>query len=152
MIYDKLSNIHKYYGINKNLDRAIDWLKNNNYLKVDLGITKIDDDIFFKRIKCETLNDDNLLSEFHYQYADIHLYAGFQDDISYVANPELKSSNIVQEYNKKDDIVFYKNPAKEGRAPIKENTFALFMPFEAHAPRRNKKENEIEKIIMKIRW
>ncbi|EFF41106.1 YhcH/YjgK/YiaL family protein [Mycoplasmopsis alligatoris] len=152
MIYDKLSNIHKYYGINKNLDKAITWLKTNNYLKVELGVTKIDEDIFVKRIKCCTLKDEELVNEIHYKYADIHLYVNYEDNITYLVNPELKSTDIVAEYNAIEDIVLYKNNFKEGRIPVKENTFAIFLPFEAHAPKRNHGQNEIEKIIIKVKW
>ena len=48
MIYDELKNIKTYKGINKNLDKAIDFIVEKKYLNADFGKNIVDDDkIYF---------------------------------------------------------------------------------------------------------
>ena len=48
MIYDELKNIKTYKGINKNLDKAIDFIVEKKYLDADFGKNIVDDDkIYF---------------------------------------------------------------------------------------------------------
>lgn len=151
MIYDKINNLYKYKGINKNLDFALEWLEKNNYKNVELGITSINKDIWIKKIKSSTLNDDNLICEIHYKTTDIHLFSEHDDNIIYQLNNEVKSEEILKDYDSKEDVMFFKPSTKEMIVPVKKDTFAIFFPHEVHCPRRNQKNSVITKTILKVR-
>ncbi|MGN0307297.1 MAG: YhcH/YjgK/YiaL family protein [Lachnospiraceae bacterium] len=74
MIYDKLSNIGFYKGLNKNLDTAIDYILSHDLLSLPLGKTVVDGDrVFVNCMECETGLLSNKQYELHKEYMDIQI-------------------------------------------------------------------------------
>ena len=74
MIYDKLSNISVYKGLNKNLDTAIDYILNNDLQSRPLGRTVVDgDNVYINCMECETGLMENKQYELHQEYLDIQI-------------------------------------------------------------------------------
>ena len=75
MIYDDLTNIKLYKGINPNLDQAIDFLYEHRKDSFELGRYDIDGDKVFLVVQDNILNkDENDRFEHHRRYADLHLF------------------------------------------------------------------------------
>ncbi|MDE5910564.1 MAG: YhcH/YjgK/YiaL family protein [Lachnospiraceae bacterium] len=74
MIYDKISNLKLYKGMNKNLDTAIDFITSHDLNKLPLGKTVVDQDMVFINVM-ETVADsiEERQYEFHKYYMDIQM-------------------------------------------------------------------------------
>ena len=73
MIYDLLTNIGNYRGMNRNLDKAIDYLMASDINTLPLGKTVIDGDRVFLQVmeaRTRQLTDESY--EVHRDYMDIH--------------------------------------------------------------------------------
>ena len=75
MIYDELKNIKTYKGINKNLDKAIDFIVEKKYLNADFGKNIVDDDkIYFDYPETVSTRENiDLELEYHKKYIDINI-------------------------------------------------------------------------------
>ena len=74
MIYDLLVNIGNYRGMNRNLDKAIDYLMTADITALPMGRTEIDGDRVFLQVmeaRTRELRDDSY--ELHRDYMDIHI-------------------------------------------------------------------------------
>ena len=74
MIYDLLANIGNYRGMNRNLDKAIDYLMTVDINTLPLGKTEIDGDRVFLQVmeaRTHELTDESY--EVHRDYMDIQI-------------------------------------------------------------------------------
>lgn len=74
MIYDLLVNIGNYRGMNRNLDKAIDYLMTADITALPMGRTEIDGDRVFLQVmeaRTRELRDDSY--ELHRDYMDIQI-------------------------------------------------------------------------------
>lgn len=74
MIYDLLTNIGNYRGMNRNLDKAIDYLMASDINTLPLGKTVIDGDRVFLQVmeaRTRQLTDESY--EVHRDYMDIQI-------------------------------------------------------------------------------
>ena len=74
MIYDLLANIGNYRGMNRNLDKAIDYLMASDINTLPLGKTVIDGDRVFLQVmeaRTRQLTDESY--EVHRDYMDIQI-------------------------------------------------------------------------------
>ena len=85
MIYDELKNIKTYKGINKNLDKAIDFIVEKKYLNADFGKNIVDDDkIYFDYPETVSTRENiDLELEYHKKYIDIHIVLEDEEIIWY---------------------------------------------------------------------
>lgn len=74
MIFDKLTNIGFYKGINKNLDTAIDYILHNNLSALPLGRTELDgDNVYVNVMEAEAGPLETRNYEIHKKYMDIQI-------------------------------------------------------------------------------
>ena len=74
MIFDKLSNMILYKGMNSNLDTAIDFLSSHNLAELPLGRTEIDGDkVFLNKMEATSVPADAKQYEMHKKYMDIQI-------------------------------------------------------------------------------
>nr|WP_304055491.1 YhcH/YjgK/YiaL family protein [Enterocloster clostridioformis] len=74
MIYDLLANIGNYRGMNRNLDKAIDYLMTADVRTLPIGRTEIDGDRVFLQVmeaRTHELTDESY--ELHRDYMDIQI-------------------------------------------------------------------------------
>lgn len=74
MIFDKLSNMTLYKGMNPNLDTAIDFISSHDLAKLPLGRTEIDgDNVFLNKMEATSVPADAKQYEIHKKYMDIQI-------------------------------------------------------------------------------
>ena len=74
MIYDKMSNLKLYKGMNKNLDTAIDFITSHDLNTLPLGRTIVDqDNVFINVMETSAASVDERQYEFHKNYMDIQM-------------------------------------------------------------------------------
>lgn len=74
MIYDKLSNLNTYLGLNKNLDTAISYLTSHDLNSLPMGQTKVDGtDVFINVMEATASPATEKSFEIHKNYMDIQI-------------------------------------------------------------------------------
>lgn len=74
MIYDKLTNILLYKGINRNLDTAIDYILNHDISSLPMGKTCVDADwVYINVMEAQAGPPEEKSYEIHKEYMDIQI-------------------------------------------------------------------------------
>lgn len=74
MIFDKLTNIAVYKGMNPNLDTAIDFLLSHDLESLPLGRTEIDgDNVFLNKMEANAAPAHTKQFEAHKKYLDVQI-------------------------------------------------------------------------------
>ena len=149
MIYDELKNIKTYKGINKNLDKAIDFIAEKKYLNTNFGKNIVDGDkIYFDYPeKVSTRENIDLELEYHKKYIDIHIVLKEEEIIEYTPFEDCIET---QKYNIEKDIAFMKGKI-QAELILNGKNFLIVFPNEPHLPLlKVDKVKEIKKVVFKI--
>ena len=132
MIYDELKNIKTYKGINKNLDKAIDFIVEKKYLNADFGKNIVDDDkIYFDYPETVSTRENiDLELEYHKKYIDIHIVLEEEEIIGYAPFEDCIET---QKYNIEKDIAFMKGK-NQVEFMLNGTNFLIVFPNEPHLP------------------
>lgn len=148
MIYDKLENAGTYKGISANLDKALDFIKNIDFDKLEAGNHKIDGDkVHYIVVDEETVDAETCKYETHDNYIDIQLVATGSQFMRYTPS---ESPVVTDEYDADKDCAFFK--LTEGYdLKLIPGTFALVFPKELHAPKiMSGKHEKLRRVIVKV--
>ncbi|MGL5000088.1 MAG: YhcH/YjgK/YiaL family protein [Cetobacterium sp.] len=148
MIYDTISNIKRYKGLNENLDIVIDKIINNE-IEVKLGRYEIKAEEIFYNVS-SYITEEVAVKDFetHEVYIDLQIVLSGEEFIGYTNIDKL---DVVEGYNKKEDYekqdgivdTFFK---------MENGYFLIIFPEEAHMPGLDFTTSEtIKKIVFKIK-
>lgn len=151
MIYDNMTSIEKYRGINKNFDKAIDYLMNNSLHELKIGKNLLDGDkVYAKIMVCNLLEAHDETYEVHRKYADLHVDIEGQE---YIYMSESQRNLVTNSYVENDDYELQKGEWTI-KCKLNPDYFLLCLPGEAHAPMLGKKcaDDVVKKVVIKILW
>lgn len=147
MIYDQLSNIKLYKGMNKNLDKAIDFITSHNIAELPLGKTVIDDDnVYINVMETKAQPIEERKYEVHKNYMDIQMdIVGIERiDTGDTANTTLL------EYDEEKDVAVASAPDL-AQCIIGPGNFIICLPNEPHKPNISvDKEAYLKKAVCKV--
>lgn len=148
MIYDKLSNIGRYKGLSANLDRAIQFICEEQLDNLPWGRTTVDgDEVFINHFTYTTAAKQAAsLFEDHAEYLDLHVIPFGFERVLVQDNTKLKEV----ERRDAEDAVMY---VGEGGTSVELNTkmFLLVYPGEAHLPKLiHEMSTVVDKVVFKI--
>ena len=149
MIYDKICNIDNYLGLNKNIDSALLFIKNNDLKSLPKGKTVIDgDNVFVNHFSYDTVKEDaNTLFENHMKYIDLHFILSGEEIIAVSFAENLKE---VEKISSEDSVIY--RGESDMRFPMTKETFLMVYPGEAHLPKLvYKSRSKIDKLVFKIK-
>ncbi|WP_033160923.1 YhcH/YjgK/YiaL family protein [[Mycoplasma] collis] len=150
MILDKLSNLERYKNIHPNLDKAINWIKNNSLETIKEGKTLIDgDELFVVKAPLEGYSLENGLYEIHHKYADLHIVVDPKETIYYAQKEELNS--VYKEYDPNIEMKLFHLTTQRISMKLNSNEFVFFFPLEAHGPKIVEANRNVSKLIFKIK-
>ncbi len=153
MIYDALSGIEAYRGLNKNLDTLIDWFAHNDPVDLPLGKTLIDGEkVFANTMEAKTKLPQDARFETHRKYIDLQMDLEGVEDFATTRG----GLEPLTEFDVEGDKGFWK--AAEGNDDVLVGTlgkgrFAIFMTGEPHMPNLVHGDAEVgplKKICFKI--
>lgn len=126
MIYDKLTNIHRYRGLHPNLDLAIDYIRENLVQMpqhVDLQGTEVYGNIF----TYDTVPDEASFFEAHAKFADIQIMRSGSERVavSHISQLEL------DEAKPEDDFWALHGP-EEVSITLAPGSFLIVLPGDGH--------------------
>jgi YhcH/YjgK/YiaL family protein len=147
MIIDKIENASKYLNINKNLNKALEKMKKEDFSKIEEGRYEIDGEKIFMLVQNYNTKDEKYSRwESHFKYMDIQYVFKGTEIIKYAHVNELRT----MEHDSNKDICFWEG---EGDSlTLTSGTFAIFMPDDAHKPGISSKSgaNSVKKIVFKV--
>jgi YhcH/YjgK/YiaL family protein len=148
MIIDKLSNSHLYSGLGERINKALTYLKETDFSKMELGKYEIDGDNIFALVneyKTKDQNDGKL--EAHKEYIDVQFVAKGKELMGYAP---LENQKVIDEYNEQNDITFFNG--NRSFTLVEEGMFAIFFPNDVHLPGIKADEPAyVKKVVVKVK-
>ena len=130
MIYDQLSNLKLYKGINPNLDTAIDYISSHNLAELPLGKTVIDgDNVYINVMETKAQPIEERKYEVHKYYMDIQM------DLEGVERIDTGNTceTSILDYNDEADVATASAPDM-AQCLIGPGNFIICMANEPHKP------------------
>ena len=137
MILCKISDALRYRGITPLLDKAIDWLMENQsavFTKGTFYLESDDAEALRIRVNCEEpalIPREKATLEAHRKYIDIHVPLKGTETIGWAPVEGLK--HIRTPYDEDKDVAFYGDTA-HSLLHVKVGQIVVFFPEDAHAP------------------
>ena len=149
MIYGEIKDLNQYNGISKNLDKAIEYILNEEYKKGIPGKNIIDgDNLYFNYPDCAITKEvkEGFL-EGHKKYIDIHIVISGEENLGYTPRSEVK---VKKEYDSEGDYELYEGTLKN-IFHVTKDRFIMFFPDEPHMALLKVEEiKKITKVIFKL--
>lgn len=147
MIYDLISNIGRYKGVSKNLDKAIAFIEENNLDTLPLGRTEVDGSrVFINVMEAHTKEAANLNFEVHKRYMDIQIDLIGTEMIQVATQP----IEEVEAYDESKDIGFWTGEV-DTACVMGPGRFIVCMTDELHKPGiQVGNETAIKKCVVKV--
>ncbi|MDT8717956.1 YhcH/YjgK/YiaL family protein [Clostridium sp. 19966] len=147
MIVDKLNNAELYYGVNPSIKTALKYLKEKDLKSLQPGKYPIDGDkIYISISEYVTKPEEDCKWEAHKKYIDIQYIIAETEKMGYTHISNLK---VTEEYDEGKDVLF--GEAAGDIVTVREGSFAIFFPEDAHMPCIRDKENQcVKKAVAKI--
>lgn len=147
MIYDQLSNLGLYKGMNKNLDTAIDFITSHDLSQLPLGKTVIDGDLVYINVM-ETVAQpiEERKYEVHKNYMDIQM------DLAGIERIDTgdTSTTTLLEYDEERDVATA-TANDLAQCTIGLGNFIICMANEPHKPNiAVKEETYLKKAVCKV--
>lgn len=148
MIIDKIENASLYFGINDRIKKALNYIQNTDFLKMELGRYDIDkDNIYALVYNYETKNIKEAVLEAHKNYIDVQYVF---DGIEQVGFTSLNGQEVVKEYCANDDYLLFND--EPSIISLKKGTFAIFFPDDLHMPGIClEKASKVKKVVVKVK-
>lgn len=148
MILDKLEHADWYAGINENLKKGFEFLKNTDLASLEVGKYEIDGKNIFALVsEYESKKPEDCRPEAHQLYADIQYIVSGREAIGYVT---LANQPTTVEYNPEKDIAFYQ--AETVAVNLEAGVFTVFYPQDIHRPcMQIDGPEKVKKVVIKVR-
>lgn len=148
MVIDKLENSDIYSNLGENIKLAFDYLKQNDFSKMEPGKYEIDEDTIFAMVsEYDTKDPKDGKLESHLKYLDVQFAAKGNELIGYVP---FKDQKPTIEYNEKNDVMFYSE--EKSFVKLEEGMFAVLFPSDIHMPGiKISTPEKVKKVVVKVR-
>ena len=147
MIFDKLKNAHKYYGLNPRFEKAFNFLKTADLENITAGEYEIDGKNVVALIQ-EYTTMSNPPWESHNYHVDVQYLISGIEKIGYRTIEGTKPSGP---YNAKTDCYLLEKVEDGNYATLEGDTIMLLFPEDAHLPRVvYDKPIPVKKCVIKI--
>ncbi len=146
MIADSLKNYKSYLSICPHLEKAFDFILNNDLASFADGRHDIDGDNIFAMVSTPQLKrPEDAPVETHRRYLDIQLVLSGKEAFGWISADDLTSPTAP--FDEAKDICFW-NDTPTMQFELHEGQMAIFLPEDGHAPMIG--EGQIKKCIVKV--
>ncbi len=150
MVIDKLENSNLYTGFGDKIRKALQYLKQNNFIEIKDGRYEIDgEDIYASVMRYKTKSVANGKWESHKKYIDVQFIAEGTERIGY---SNINNMVIKESYSEEKDIQFLKG--KGDFFTAEKNTFAILFPQDVHMPgisNEADRQSAVIKVVVKVK-
>lgn len=146
MIFGTKETICTYKGLNKRIDRAIDYILSFDN-DTEPGRYEIDGDNLYANVFCgETSPIEVVTFEAHKHYLDLQYLVEGSEVVFYAP---LETCIPTSDYDTASDCGFYSGYGREFE--VKAGEFYLMHPSDAHAPGKGYETTSYKKVVVKIK-
>ena len=148
MIIDHIENAKLYSCISERISRALNYIKQTDFSKLEPGKHEIDGDNIFAFVNDYKTKDPSECNfETHKKYIDVQYVA---EGVEFMGYAPLIDQEIITPYNEENDITFYKG--EKSFTKVREGMFAIFFPYDVHMPGA-KEDNplSVRKVVVKVK-
>ena len=148
MIVDKIENAHLYAKMHLGINKALEYIKNTNFLELEKGKYEIDGDEIFAIVnEYETKKSEENLLESHIKYIDVQFIAQGIEQIGFTT---LNKQKPVKLYDSADDYMLFKEPYN--LITLNKGMFAIFYPDDIHIPGLMADTiSKVKKVVVKVK-
>lgn len=147
MIIGKLKDLYRYKGLNSNLDKAINYIIENDLTNLKLGYNDIDGkNVYANRFNYICQNENECLLEGHEKYLDIHIVLKGSEIFGYNDMSELSQ---VTQYDSESDFIKFEGALKTYIKSIP-GDFIITFPEDIHMPKIAINNEIVEKAVFKV--
>lgn len=149
MICENIRNAKNYAGINKNFEKAFEFLKTKNLKELEAGQYEIDGNAVFASVQEYTTQDEKDKNwEAHEKYIDIQLIIEGQEIMGYAP---VSCLEVREDLRPEKDMIFYKETSEGSNVKFSEGDFAIFFPEDGHKPGCALGEpSKVKKVVVKV--
>lgn len=146
MIFDRLSNIRKYLGINGNLDLALNYIADNlESMPAEIELKGFDVRAFFNEY--QTVPVEESFFEAHEQFADIQIMRSGAERVAVSSTNALTVTKSIPE----NDFYALEGP-EEVSVILKPDSFLIVLPGDAHKLKiMLDKPEDVTKTVFKVK-
>lgn len=149
MIYDNINNLNKYIGVIPHLEEVLSFVKDNNLNDLPFERIDISENVYLVKQKYIGKDIKDAGVESHKKYIDIQIILKGKELMKYcLYNNNLKVS---EEYDDSKDIMFY-SEVLINQVEVSKDEFVVFFKEDIHQPGIKTGDEEINKIVVKIRY
>jgi YhcH/YjgK/YiaL family protein len=149
MIVGKIKDLSTYKGISTSLDEAIDYVLNTDLLTLEIGKYVVSENVIVNRQRYFGKEFDVCAPETHKKYLDLQIVVKGSEGFGY-AHIDNETLKIKEGYNEEKDVEKY-TVKDEFIYVLKDGGFAIVFPEDVHRPGIRIDDQEIEKVVIKIK-
>ncbi|MEA4846274.1 MAG: YhcH/YjgK/YiaL family protein [Clostridiaceae bacterium] len=148
MIIDKLKNAKLYYGLDRRIRKALEFLESSDPDILEEGRYEIDaDNIFAKVSEYSPKSKDSSRWEAHKKYIDIQYVVKGREFIGY---NNIDSMLGKTEYDDQKDISFFSGDGNFVK--LEKGMFGIYFPEDVHMPAIScDAEGRVKKVVIKVK-
>lgn len=148
MVIDNIKNADIYYSLGDKIEKALRYLKENDFASISDGKYEIEGNNIFAMVsRYETKSINAGVWEAHKNYIDVQYVADGSERLGYAP---VNSLTVSAEYSGMKDIMFLKGGGNFISAG--KGTFLIFYPGDGHMPGLNLEEmpQKVLKVVVKV--
>jgi len=148
MIIDKIENASLYAGISERIKKALNYIQNTDFIKLETGKYDIDGENIYALVnEYETKDAKESFLEGHRNYIDVQFIIDGVEQIGYAA---LANQIVTKKYDSKDDYLLFND--EHSMISLKKGMFAIFFPNDLHMPGiKIEKSSKVKKVVLKVK-
>lgn len=149
MIIAAVKDAHRYLSKNEKMQKAFDFLKENDLESLKVGKHLIDgNDVFALVQEYNTKEEEKCRFESHKRYIDIQVLVKGTEKMKWL---HLESLELIEDDFEKSDKAFYKEKTSGNEFTVHAGEFVIFYPEDGHkACIYEDKSSFVKKIVLKV--
>ena len=150
MLNGHISKLRDYKGINKGLDDAIEFLLTNDLNALPIGKTVVNELTTITKLVYVGKNPGESFPEEHRDHLDLQILLKNKEACYFDYLEEIDQTKIKTPYNEEKDVIKFDVPLRN-RIIMDINNFTLFFPDDVHLPSQRINDDEIIKLVVKVK-
>lgn len=142
MIIGRIEDFEKYFSVNVNFRKALEWLKVSSSAAVSQKI-EIDGEKVWGKIFLDS--GENKVYEAHRKFIDIHFIVSGEEEFAW---SDINALTVTKEYDSSADYLLL--DGNVNNFLMKEGMFCICFPEDAHIPGYSVKSDKAKRAMVKV--
>lgn len=149
MLLGSLKILKNYRGLSKGLDKVIDIVLSKKFDQLQDGLNVIDEDITITKLTYTGKEKDKAIPEEHFNHLDMQILLKGKELCFFEEKKDIEYE-VHTEYNEAKDVIKYKASLSNSFI-LNTDNFVIYYPNDIHQPSVKIDDEEIVKLVIKVR-